>query len=101
MTYIAHKKEDSDEIQTVSAHCEGVAELSSELGKHVGMSAIGKLAGLLHDAGKYAPSFQQYISGEGGYRRGEIDHAFCGARYLCEFADRKGENHLALCQFWG
>lgn len=94
MTYIAHRKEDSDEIQTVSAHCEDVAKLSFELGKHAGMSAMGKLAGLLHDAGKYAPSFQQYISGEGGYRRGEIDHAFCGARYLCEFADRKGENHL-------
>lgn len=93
MTYIAHKKEGSDEIQTVSDHCEGVAELSSEFGKRVGMSAMGKLAGLLHDAGKYAPSFQKYISGEGKYRRGEIDHAFCGAKYLCEFADRKGENY--------
>lgn len=93
MDYIAHITENGNEIQTVSKHCANVAILSSIFGGNISISAIGYLAGLLHDTGKYAPSFQKYISGESNFRRGEIDHAFCGARYICEFADQKGENN--------
>lgn len=93
MHFIAHKKENGTEIQTVSDHCENVARLSSVFGKDISISAIVRLAGLLHDAGKYAPSFQKYISGTSDFRRGEIDHAFCGAKYICAFADQKHLNN--------
>ena len=84
---IAHIRESDNETQSVSLHCENVATLASEYSNIIGASNILKLAGLLHDAGKRVPNFQDYIKGDEHFKRGDTDHCFVGAKYILTFAN--------------
>ena len=85
---IAHIRETDGQEQTVKAHCQGTAALCSAYASPVGAACIAKLQGILHDAGKLTEAFQSYIRQESDARRGEIDHSYAGAKYLCELAER-------------
>lgn len=81
--FIAHISDDN-RIQTVKEHCENTADLCSNYASIIGMPSMGRLAGLLHDAGKLCSDFNNYIQKKNNFTRGEIDHAYAGARYIWE-----------------
>lgn len=73
--YIAHKNEENGEKQSVQAHLIETAELAREYA--IGpFKDIAYAMGLLHDIGKYQPSFQKKINGNNSIR---VEHSACGA----------------------
>lgn len=84
--YAAHINNDN-KIQTVDEHSYNTAKLCKEYCSSLGGRNIGKLQGLLHDAGKLTPKFNSYIRGDPSIRRGEIDHSYAGAKYMDEISD--------------
>ncbi|MCF0230176.1 MAG: CRISPR-associated helicase Cas3' [Parasporobacterium sp.] len=87
---IAHIKD--ERIQTTEDHCRETAEIASKFAEDFSASDIGRLSGLLHDAGKLSEAFNLYITGKKKVARGQIDHSFAGARYITEVADSMNAN---------
>ena len=85
---IAHIRAKDKEEQSVFIHCQETADFCAGYAKSINAESIGKLQGLLHDVGKLTKNFEKYIRQESSIRRGEIDHSYAGAKYLCEIAER-------------
>ena len=66
--YIAHiRYEDEKEVvQSVKAHLEQVAQITSNNASKIGLAKVGEIIGLLHDFGKYSSAFQNYIGSATG-----------------------------------
>lgn len=81
MKYYAHTVEGKpqEEWHTLADHLKGTAELAASFTDNEIYSRIFKIAGYLHDLGKYQPAFQKYLI-DGG-RRGSVPHASWGAGY--------------------
>ena len=73
--FLAHKSEDSTRFQTVKEHLEGTAGLAVRFARDFGGEEQARLAGLLHDIGKYSAGFQRRL--EGGPK---VDHSTAGAK---------------------
>lgn len=75
--FYAHSAEGrpQSEWQLLSDHLEGVSRLAGSFGSIFGARNAARLAGLLHDLGKYNPDFQNYIRGA----RLRVDHSTAGA----------------------
>lgn len=93
MEFAAHIKE--EKIQTVSEHCLNTAELCERYAASFGCCNIGKIQGLLHDAGKLTEEFNDYIRGISNVSRGSIDHSYSGARYLDEISQNTSYHKMA------
>lgn len=78
---------EEQEEQSVREHCRETSVLSAKYATFIGAENIGTLQAMLHDLGKFTTSFQNYIRQQSNARRGEIDHSYAGAKYICEFAD--------------
>lgn len=89
--FAAHIKDDY--VQTVQQHCVNVSTLGCLYADKLDLSNTAKLQGLLHDLGKLSVDFDNYIRRCTYIRRGDIDHAYAGAKYLYE---RYNENKF-LC----
>lgn len=89
--FTAHIRESDNKVQSVSEHSLEVSELAGKYLKSVSLSEVGRLIGLLHDAGKLRKLFDDYINGRNNMRRGSIDHSYAGARYLKELAKDKDD----------
>lgn len=84
--YIAHFRYDGDKLveHALSDHLNGTAELAKKIGDSVGLPNSSKLVGEMHDAGKFADEFQDYINlakvdkKASEALRGSIDHATIG-----------------------
>ena len=80
----AHSKEGQplSAWQPLDRHLEQVADLAGEFASVFGAASWGRLIGLWHDLGKYAPDFQRYIRGsseahiEG--KTGRVNHSSAG-----------------------
>ena len=72
---IAHKKPDSDVIQTIMEHSYAAAKLAEQFSVEP-LKQINYCMGLLHDIGKYQPSFQDRINGAKNIK---VEHSVCGA----------------------
>ncbi|MDQ2105608.1 CRISPR-associated endonuclease Cas3'' [Azospirillum isscasi] len=75
-------------------HLELVAQTAHGFGAHLiadgSAAAFARTLGLLHDAGKYAQAFQDYLSTLKGKRR-RVDHSSAGAVYALErYKDHAG-----------
>ena len=69
---------DESRWQPLAEHLQNVADLAARFADPFGASAEARLAGLLHDLGKYQPNFQNYlITG-----RPRTPHAIHGAAVL-------------------
>ena len=88
---IAHIRESDGKEQTAAVHCRETAKLCSGYAAAIDAKQTALLQGLLHDAGKLTTAFERYIRQESDRRRGEIDHAFAGAKYLCEIAEKTSD----------
>lgn len=87
--YTAHKRDEDGKIQTVREHSLNVSLLAEEYLRTVELASVGRLVGLLHDAGKLRTVFDDYINGRNNMKRGSIDHSYAGAKYLRELANGK------------
>lgn len=88
MDFTAHIRESDGMEQSVTEHCRNVAALAESYGESVGLGKLARLQGIFHDAGKLNRDFYAYIHGDSRFHRGEIDHCYAGAKYLCAFSDR-------------
>ncbi|MBF5095648.1 CRISPR-associated endonuclease Cas3'' [Azospirillum sp. INR13] len=82
------------EWEPLCKHLELVARIAHSFGAHLladgSAAAFARALGLLHDAGKYAQAFQEYLSMPNG-RRGQVDHSTAGAVYALErYKDHAG-----------
>ncbi len=73
--FLAHSKNSAGHKQSLADHLQGVADLASEFASAFGAEEEARLAGLLHDLGKYGDLFQLRLQGK---ERG-IDHWSAGA----------------------
>lgn len=87
---IAHIRENDKAEQSVYTHSQNTAKLAERFLESVGLPAVGKLVGLLHDMGKLKKEFQDYILKIADIKRGSIDHSFAGAKYLLSLS---GSDH--------
>ncbi len=77
--YFAHSVEgrSTEDWQPLSGHLTQVADLAAEFAAPLGLEKAARIAGLLHDLGKYTAAFQKRLSG--GER---VDHSTAGAWVL-------------------
>ena len=80
---------DRDAWQPLAAHLEAVSRLTSLQAEKA--ARLGAVIGLLHDLGKYAPEFQDYIAGQGP----SPDHATAGAREIQKLATAAAPDRFA------
>jgi CRISPR-associated endonuclease/helicase Cas3 len=82
--YYAHSTSDVSgaDWQLLPEHLEGVASLAEQYAGRFGLGRAARLAGLLHDLGKFDPAFQSYISGRGA----SVDHSTAGAAIVMGLA---------------
>ena len=76
---LAHISEDGTRQQTIQEHLEGTAELAAEFACPFGGEEQARLAGLLHDIGKYSDAFQRRLAGGP-----KVDHSTAGAKVAFE-----------------
>ncbi len=74
--YYAHISKDGSRTQTVRAHLENTAALAAAFAAPFSGEEQARLAGLLHDIGKYSGAFQRRIRGG----RDRPDHSTAGAQ---------------------
>ncbi len=81
-TFYAHsgKQTDKSDWQRLDDHLSAVGALAGEFSSVFGAAQMGRVAGLLHDLGKYTDEFQRRISGD----YGRVDHSTWGARIASE-----------------
>jgi CRISPR-associated endonuclease/helicase Cas3 len=97
--YIAHIRKSDGKVQTVKDHCKSVCNKCSTSVQSLGMADIAALDGLIHDIGKMTVRFGIYINGESNIKRGEIDHSYAGAKFICEFADSLDSKYHNVSRF--
>lgn len=91
-TAIAHiaQREEGYALQSLQEHAENTANLAKAIAKTWGekWENTAELLGLLHDAGKFQPDFQQHILVASGYDTSRKDvkafHALAGAAWAQE-----------------
>ncbi|MGN0984546.1 MAG: CRISPR-associated endonuclease Cas3'' [Gemmiger sp.] len=91
---LAHLSSDGKRTQTVQAHLEGTAHLAAGFAKPFGGGSQARLAGLLHDIGKYSEDFQLRLAGGP-----PVDHSTAGAQVA--FALRQPEAAFAVAGHHG
>ena len=82
MVYYAHSRPDlaPSEWQQLKDHLVNTGDLAFELGRDANISELARVAGRLHDIGKYSQAFQRRL--EGSQQR--VDHATAGAREIIQ-----------------
>lgn len=77
---------DDSRKQSVEQHSANVSRLAAKYAESLNLFKTAELQGFLHDLGKLCADFDDYINGRNNIKRGELDHAFAGAKYLSEIA---------------
>lgn len=94
MANIAHITK-SGKLQTLDAHLQNVSNYCAVCAEKIGLSACGKLAGMLHDLGKFNDAFAAYLhsvhENPDLHKRGP-DHATAGAVYVQSLAGNCGDS---------
>lgn len=93
--YYAHSRngQSKENWQTVFEHLNNTANLAASMGGEAGISELARIAGLVHDLGKYSQAFQHRL--EGSTQR--VDHATAGAQELWKLlADKQRWQALLL-----
>lgn len=83
MDFFAHSENSQNNKHLLAKHLADTARLAESLACCNDYKQLFRLAGLLHDLGKYQSEFQDYL--EHGGRRGSVPHAKWGAGYARKF----------------
>jgi len=78
---LAHSQSKSGRIDTVADHLRSVAARAAEYASAFGAADEARLAGMVHDLGKYGSLFQQRLEG----RAEHVDHWSAGAWHALTF----------------
>lgn len=86
--FYAHSTERSDrsDWQSLSDHLIRVGELAAERAQRFGAPGLARLAGRLHDLGKYSLEFQARLDGSAM----RVDHATAGAQVAVDHYNKHG-----------
>lgn len=79
--FLAHSPSKSGRVDTVVDHLMSVASRAAEFASAFGAADEARLAGLLHDLGKYGELFQKRLRGEAEH----VDHWTAGAWQTLQF----------------
>jgi CRISPR-associated endonuclease/helicase Cas3 len=84
MAFYAHSGTPADRAdwQPLAEHLENVARLAAEMAAPLGLDKAARIAGQLHDLGKYTAAFQCRLAGADV----SVDHSTAGAVKLAELA---------------
>ena len=84
LMYFAHSTDDLSQSnwQPLAEHLRDVAALAEQFGAELGLAKAARLAGLLHDLGKYSPRFQARLSGG----KEPVDHSTAGGAVVVKRA---------------
>jgi len=77
--YFAHSENSRNDKHSLSKHLHQTATFAESFAWQKTYKPIFRIAGLLHDLGKYQPEFQSYL--DNGGARGSVPHAAWGAGY--------------------
>jgi CRISPR-associated endonuclease/helicase Cas3 len=94
MVYYAHsrKGEDKSNWQLLIDHLIRTADLAEKFGTDAGVSELARIAGLMHDIGKYSKEFQARLNGSPQ----KVDHATAGAKEVQALFDTdQNQKYLA------
>jgi CRISPR-associated endonuclease/helicase Cas3 len=92
--YYAHsrKGEDKSKWQLLIDHLTRTADLAEKFGSDAGVSELARIAGLMHDIGKYSREFQARLHGSPH----KVDHATAGAKEVrALFGKDQNQKYLA------
>ena len=80
MHWYAHSAPDlpENEWQTLESHLKDVGDLAADKARHFKAQDLARIAGLLHDLGKYTDEFQQRLKGS----KVKVDHSMHGAKQV-------------------
>jgi CRISPR-associated endonuclease/helicase Cas3 len=83
--YYAHSTDDESRAnwQPLSEHLIETADRAAQLGQRIGLANAARLAGLLHDLGKYSPEFLARLAGA----KNRLDHSTAGAAIVSRLAE--------------
>src|SRR5262245_36998944 len=83
--FYAHSTDDESRAnwQSLREHLISTAELAGQFGHQAGVAKAARLAGLLHDLGKYNPKFQARLAGASE----RVDHSTAGAAIVSRLAE--------------
>lgn len=105
---IAHIREQDGRVQSVEQHLLETKELAEKYGKKLGIKHLTGLAGLLHDLGKFATAFRDYIVAavnqwDSAPKRGSVDHSTAGGKLLYEYFHSKPgiDSHAIVAEVVG
>ncbi|WP_032091951.1 CRISPR-associated helicase/endonuclease Cas3 [Necropsobacter rosorum] len=101
--YIAHIRRSDGVVQSVATHLLETAAIAKALAEKLDLASSGELLGLMHDFGKYAADFLNYITSAAGIdpdaddyvlpNGKKIDHATAGAQWVYRALRKYGEQH--------
>lgn len=91
--FYAHSTTNSDrhDWQGLASHLSAVAGLAEAFGAPLGVGRAARLAGLLHDVGKYSSAFQARLDGDSA----QVDHSTAGAALVGGFATSGDDRWVA------
>ena len=91
--YFAHSLNDASKIdwQPLAQHLSEAARLAALFAGPCGCEQAARLAGLLHDLGKYNPKFQQRLDGDAI----RVEHSIAGAALILALAKNPREKAIA------
>ncbi len=91
--YYAHSRKGvpESEWQLLIDHLTATGDLAAEMGEQIGISGMARIAGLLHDIGKYSQEFQSRLRGS----KSRVDHATAGAREVVSLFSTGPQRFLA------
>ena len=94
-TYYAHSNGEEEQRgwQRLDDHLTATGERAGEFLKTTGLGELGRVAGLLHDLGKYTDGFQARLAGDGA----RVDHSTAGARFAIDTYGPALGKMLAFC----
>ena len=94
-TYYAHSNGEEEQRgwQRLDDHLTATAERASAFLQTAGYGELGRVAGLLHDLGKYTDGFQARLAGDGA----RVDHSTAGARVAIDTYGPTLGKMLAFC----
>ena len=91
--YFAHSSNDASkgDWQPLAQHLSEVAELAALFAEPCGYERAARLAGLLHDLGKYNPHFQRRLEGD----TTRVEHSIAGAALILALAKNPRDKAIA------
>lgn len=90
--YVARYDKDNNPV-LLKTHLHNVSNIAYDSGVKIGVGNLCKLAGLLHDFGKYSDAFQEMLTSHVlyGNKKDRVDHSTAGGHFINQYIWEKIE----------